>query len=162
MIYKEQRNQGWPGLAREVTEICEQLDIPDVNIAGVSKGDMARAVHEMSRKDWMKKMEKSDKLNDLVEQEDGRMKEYMKIKNISDSRIMFRARTKMIPFKNNMKNMYGREHLQCDQCTLDVTESQSHVLVCSGYEDIRRDLDVNTMDGLIEYYKEVMNIRFSK
>ena len=44
MIYKEQRNQGWPGLAREVTEICEQLDIPDVNIAGGAKGDMARAV----------------------------------------------------------------------------------------------------------------------
>jgi hypothetical protein len=31
-ILQEQRNKNWPGLAREVSEICEELSIPDINI----------------------------------------------------------------------------------------------------------------------------------
>ena len=49
-------------------------------------------------------------------------------------------------------------HIRYNRISIPCT----NVLVCSGYENIRRDLDLNTMDGLIEYYKEVMNIRFSK
>ena len=30
-IYKEQREKGWPGLAKEATEICEELKVKDVN-----------------------------------------------------------------------------------------------------------------------------------
>ena len=34
-IYQEQRERAWPGLARETTEICRQLGIPDCNTADI-------------------------------------------------------------------------------------------------------------------------------
>ena len=34
-IYQEQRERPWPGLARETTEICRQLGIPDCNTADI-------------------------------------------------------------------------------------------------------------------------------
>ena len=49
------------------------------------------------------------------------MKEYMKRKNIPDSRLLFKARTKMIAFNENMKNMYGRDNLHCELLNLDLT-----------------------------------------
>ena len=30
-IYEEGKVKGWPGLGKEVTEICQALNIPDVN-----------------------------------------------------------------------------------------------------------------------------------
>ena len=34
-IYQEQRERAWPGLARETTDICRQLGIPDCNTADI-------------------------------------------------------------------------------------------------------------------------------
>ena len=34
-VYEEQRERAWPGLARETTEICRQLGIPDCNTADI-------------------------------------------------------------------------------------------------------------------------------
>ena len=45
---------------------------------------------------------KYKKLDELVEGGNGLLKEYMKIKNISESRMMFRIRTKMLNQKENM------------------------------------------------------------
>ena len=42
-------------------------------------------------------------------------KEYLKRKNIPGRRVMFRVRTKMIAFKENMKNMSGTDKLQFDE-----------------------------------------------
>ena len=46
---------------------------------------------------------KYKKLDDLVEEEDGMLKDYMRTKNISESRVLFRIRTKMLDLKDNMK-----------------------------------------------------------
>ena len=36
-IYNEQRKEGWPGLAKERKEICEGLNITDVNTTYLTK-----------------------------------------------------------------------------------------------------------------------------
>ena len=84
----------------------------------------------------------------------------MMVKNITNSRIMFRVRTRMVAFKENMKNMYGRTNLQCEQCNTGMIESQTHVLMCPGYSEQRVGVDLGTMDGLIKYFRDVMKIRF--
>ena len=43
-IYKEQREKGWPGLAREGKEICQELEIEDVNETQMGKNDFKRLV----------------------------------------------------------------------------------------------------------------------
>ena len=42
-IYEEGKAKGWPGLGKEVSEICKAINIPDVNNEGVPKA----AVKEM-------------------------------------------------------------------------------------------------------------------
>ena len=53
------------------------------------------------------------KLDELVEIEDGCVKEYMKMKNLAESRMMFRIRTKMLNLKDNMKGKYKGSSLEC-------------------------------------------------
>ena len=43
-ILEEQRSKNWPGLAVEVREICEELDIPDINIHDIPDWQIKKAV----------------------------------------------------------------------------------------------------------------------
>ena len=54
---EEQVAQGYPGLAREVTDICLDIGLPDVLEGGVSKGEVKAAIkshHLMVLKEEMK------------------------------------------------------------------------------------------------------------
>ena len=44
-ILQEQRDKNWPGLAREVSEICEELSIPDINIHDIPDSQIKKAVY---------------------------------------------------------------------------------------------------------------------
>ena len=44
-ILQEQRDKNWPGLAREVSEICEELSIPDINIHHIPDSQIKKAVY---------------------------------------------------------------------------------------------------------------------
>ena len=44
-IYKEQREKGWPGLAKEATEICEELEIENVNETQMTKSEFKRMMN---------------------------------------------------------------------------------------------------------------------
>ena len=108
----------------------------------------------------MKKREK--KLGDLVENETARVKDYMMLNNIADSRTMFRIRTKMLELKANMKNMYGEGNMACDAYSTGTIELQGHVLDCPGYAELRDGLDLSKMKDLVIYFREVMVQRLSK
>ena len=96
-IYEEQVQLQWPGLAREVEVICSVIGIPDVNQSTVNKRDVDMAIQKVNRKEIVKEMkEKYKKLDELVDTENGLVKNYMKTKNITESRMLFRIRTKML------------------------------------------------------------------
>ena len=158
-IYDEQVMQGWPGLSREVAEICAQLGLPDANIVRVTKAQVDKAIKEYNKQEIREVMAKKyKKLDDLVEGEDGLLKEYMRIKNIAESRIMFRIRTKMLNLKDNMRGQF-KTNLDCRACNTREIESQTHVLSCTGYADIRVGLDMSNDKDLIAYFAQVMKIR---
>ena len=43
-IYEEGKAKGWPGLGKEVSEICKAINIPDVNNEGVQKAAVKKAI----------------------------------------------------------------------------------------------------------------------
>ena len=43
-IYEQGKSKGWPGLSKEVSEICEIINIPDVNETVLPKPVIKRAV----------------------------------------------------------------------------------------------------------------------
>ena len=66
----------------------------------------------------------------------------MRIKNILESRMMFRIRTKMLNLKDNMRGQF-KANLDCRACDTREIESKTYVLSCLGYADIRVGLDTN-------------------
>ena len=102
------------------------------------------------------------KLDELVEGEDGCVKDYMKMKNLSESRMLFRIQTKMLNLKDNMNGKYKGSSLECRACDSMEVESHTHVLSCSGYSDFRTGLDLTNDRDLIAYFTQLMKIRMAE
>ena len=159
-IYEEQKRNDWPGLAKEVEEICGIVGLPNANRVDVTKMQVDGAIREHNRLVIRSDMIlKYKKLDDLVEEEDGMLKDYMRTKNISESRVLFRIRTKMLDLKDNMKGRYSKDDLNCSACNEDKIESQAHVIACTGYADLRAGLDLSCDKDLVNYFSQVMKMR---
>ena len=157
-VYEEQKRNDWPGLAKEVEEICGIVGLPNANKVDVTKMQVDGAIREHNRLVIRSDMiSKYKKLDDLVEEEDGMLniKDYMRTKNISESRVLFRIRTKMLDLKDNMKGRYSKDDLNCSACNENKIESQAHVITCTGYADLRAGLDLSCDKDLVNYFSQV-------
>ena len=65
-------------------------------------------------------------------------KDYFSSMTVDEIRIKFRFNTRMIDSKFNFKNKnnYRTEMFQCDSCRKSI-ESQTHLLWCPAYENLR-------------------------
>ena len=101
------------------------------------------------------------KLEKLLK-EDCKAKEYLGMKSLNDVRDIFRARTLMLEgFKGNHKNMYKGKDMQCEGCSMEV-DTQSHVLVCEAYKDLREDKVLSSDEGVINYFRQVIKRRMKE
>ena len=64
-VYEEGKLKEWPGLGKEVTEICQVIGIPDVNNVVVSKHDVKRAISKHHYSDMINTVEGQTKLEDI-------------------------------------------------------------------------------------------------
>jgi hypothetical protein len=75
--------------------------------------------------------------------------------------MAFRIRCEMVKeIKGNFKDKYrrkgGEEALKCDDCDCDQVETQSHCLVCPHWNDIRRGLELDKMDGMVTFFQRLI------
>ena len=89
-------------------------------------------------------------------------KEYMARKSIADSRLIFRLRTEMENLKDNMKNMYKGDLVNCQACNMGVPEPQTHVMYCPGYEWLRVGEEMGDDSDLVSYFIYVLLMRENK
>ena len=52
-MYQQAEDNGWPGLGREVKEICKEINIPDINQNIVRKCDIQKAISVSHHQDMM-------------------------------------------------------------------------------------------------------------
>jgi hypothetical protein len=78
--------------------------------------------------------------------------------NLVQARTKFKLRIRMLELKNNYKGDYRRTNLLCEGCKVSI-ETQDHVLFCPFYSDLRQDIDLSCDKDLVNYYREVMDIR---
>ena len=73
---------------------------------------------------------------------------------------MFRSRSGMFQCKMNFPNhkKFSKDLWTCDSCRRAI-DSQSHVMVCPAYKQLREGKDVNNNEDLVKYLAEVMKIR---
>ena len=120
-----------------------------------------KTVKEASKKQSEKEIkgEMKTKMEDIKE-EKFEMRDYMKTKIIEDARMMFRIRCKMVDVKWNYQNdaRYKAELWSCDGCKRTI-ETQSHVMQCPAYTNLRVGMSLKNDKDIVEYFKRVLEIR---
>ena len=163
-IWKEQRTWGWPGLSREVTEICEALEVMDTNDMEFEEKEkkhirktITRACREKDEKELKANMGKKC---EGMKDEDCEIKPYLKDLTLYEARELFKIKTNMNKIRGNYKNMSEHKAARwlCVGCQLEV-EVNSHILSCKFYEDDQAGLELDTDRGLVEFFRRVMKKR---
>ena len=63
-IYQEAEKQGWPGLGKDVKDICTEIKIPNLNLHKVHK-DVQKTISKSHYEDMMSQFEHSSKLQGI-------------------------------------------------------------------------------------------------
>ena len=156
-IYEQAENQGWPGLGRDVQDICIQIDIPNMNTHKISKSDFKKAINQSHHEDMMRNFDSSRKLQDIKNSDFSKLQPYFNDRSIENARTKFKIRTKML------ENMPGNMHknvengLKCDLCPDEMT--QNHCVLCPGRMIEREGLDMNDLDDLVIYFSNILDRR---
>ena len=162
--YEEQKNKDWPGLARETRNICTELNIEDCNITQIGKTKyreyVTQACHILNEK-RLRAGASEIKCARIASEAYGK-KEYIRHKNIADTRDHFRARFGLTAFAGNY--MHDRKYAKSDwlcHCQ-ESSESESHLLSgkCSVYGDLRQNFgDLKEDDNLVTFFQAVLDRR---
>ena len=115
---------------------------------------MIKAKCESELKDKMKDYSKLR--NGQIMHEKFEMKDYVKQMKTEDARVNFSLKSKMYKAKFNYKNdpEYSADLWWCSSCMSGHIETQSHILYCDAYAELRADKDINNNTDLVEYMKK--------
>ena len=139
LVYREQRENNWPGLALEATKICTALNIDDCNITCLGKQDYKKILLEACH---MKNKENLQALArgkcERIQWEEYEKKPYIGNKTIQSVRVQFRSRFGLQRFAGNYSkdNSFSRSNWMC-KC-VEFKEIKSHLMSgeCKVYGDI--------------------------
>ena len=152
----EQLAMGWPGLGREVSEICQHLQLPDVSRVEIKKETIRKAIHYDHIKNLKLKL-KGEKLKEMANSDVSARREYTGW-SVLECRMAFRLETKMFQCRANMPRMYNRD-LVCRGCTPDgisgPIEDQDHLEWCPGYSNLWAGLGPASTRGRVQYFMRV-------
>ena len=165
-IYSEQLNSGWPGLLRDCEDILEQWDVPNI----------LKESHQLTKCQWKTILNKEAKvqngklLSKIMKQGYSKLeamkseiyeeKPYITAMSMYDARINFSLRARTFPCKMNTMNnpKFKAEMWRCDSCESCI-DSQSHLLYCPAYKDLREGRTLSSDDDIVSYFREVLAIR---
>ena len=158
VVYQEAETRGWPGLGKEVKEICQNIGIPDINIHNIRKSDIQKALKISHYTHMMKLFEGSSKLDDIKHDNFHNIQPYFDDKDLETARLKFKIRTKMLErIPGNFKNKYKNQEngLKCNLCSEEMT--QNHCKICPERLSIRKDLNLDNLDDLVTYFTHILN-----
>ena len=158
-----------PRIAKEVKELIKELNLPNIFDITINeewpklrwKGRVKEEVREKCEKELKEKMKTLSKLEEFFSEDNNfETKNYLRNMNLTDARIKFKLKTKMINVKfNYMNDPINRATLwRCDSCQSAI-DSQGHILWCPAYSELRQGKDIKNDKHLIEYIKKVLQIR---
>ena len=157
-VYRQAEENKWPGLGSEVREICKQIQIQDINKYSISKQEIQKAIYQAHYKAMMVLFENSKKLKDIKNDNFEGMQSYFNDKNLKNSRMKFKIRSKMVEnipgnFKNRFK--YSEKGLNCVSCNTEL--NQDHCVICPDRAQLRAGLDMNNIDDVVTYFRRYLN-----
>ena len=139
--------------------MCETIGLPRIAKNTVSNDDIDNMVKSFCKEKIENDMEGSSKVKDLVGETFER-KEYFESKVVKQVRSMFSFRSHMYPCKLNFAHDPKFEHelWVCDSCQSEI-DSQSHVMICPAYKQLRQGKDIFNNKDVAKYLVKVELIR---
>jgi hypothetical protein len=163
-ILKEQLAFGFPGLGQEVSQICQEIGLPDASRLEVDTSEVKEAIQFQNVKNLQTEMEGKLKLEELARSDMRKAQDYVAW-NVEECRMAFRLQTRMLDCRANMPTRYQRD-LICRACRPDPTtglegqdETQEHLEVCKGYSKLWEGLGPLTPQSRVKYFLKVKNKR---
>ena len=85
-------------------------------------------------------------------------------KVVSNCRMAFSIRCEMVnEVKGNHKDKYrrkgGEEALKCEDCHSNQIQTQTHCLTCPHWEDIRKGLEIDKIEGMVTFFQRMLKER---
>ena len=168
-VYQTQLEFGFPGLATQTKQLIKELDLPDITENKTNeettkqkwKKLVKEAIVEESEKELKEKISKLKKLKDgPMKNETFGTKDYLKSMDLTEARLKFKFRSKMLDVKMNYSHdpVFSKDLWKCDSCERSI-DTQNHILWCPAYSEIREGKSLNNDEDLISYLKKVMNVR---
>ena len=148
--------------------------IKDLGLPNITQEEILKNISKSKWKLLVKKAikgkcetELKNEIQNLKKLKDGPMqnecfntKQYLKEYQLEDARLFFKYRSKMLDFKFNYKSnpLHSKDLWKCDSCRTNI-DTQSHMLWCQAYKELRIDKDLQSDKDLTKYIQEVLEIR---
>ena len=152
MIHEESMKNNWPGLGRDISQICNILKINDLNYNYLDINEIKKAIYHHHYNEMIEKIKRCKKLSDIQNDNFKYLQKYFYDKEINKVRLKFKIRTQMVDnIPGNFKNKYKLSRSSnCLRCNVQL--SQDHIKVCPGRTHLRRGLDLSKLDDLAIYF----------
>ena len=155
-IYEEQLSKSWPGLSKEVEQICKDIGIENINKKVIQKEAMEEAIFYHNYHEMKQELETYKKLEEIKHKDYTKLPDYMEDKSLEKSRLAFRIKCKMVQgIKMNYKGSY-KNNLTCDKCDLKCDETQCHTMLCDGWKQLREGLDLTQMNDMVVFFTRLL------
>ena len=152
-IYKEQVERNWPGLSKEVREICEAVGLEDINQKKIKKEE---AIFFHNYMEMKQDLQRYKKLDDVKDDDFTKMPDYMEDKSLENARMSFRTKSKMVQaIKMNFKSSHKGD-LSCEKCDSESDETQCHTMMCDGWKKEREGLDLTLMSDMVIFFTRLL------
>ena len=125
----------------------------------IYKNEIEEACKKKAEKNIKEEMKKSSKMK-CKTVEVWERQEYLENKKVHEARAMFRFRSRMADCKMNYPSepRFQRDLWMCDNCRSAI-DTQSHVMTCPAYRELREGKDINDDNDLAKYLADVLQIR---
>ena len=156
-----------PGLQEECKEFLRSTDIVDIRTFSKQqwKTFVGRKIAEQNKQEILTMMSRYKKITpDDYKSESCEVQPYIKALNIKDARLRFKLRAKMTPsVKMNFMSdpVYSNNLWTCEGCSGGFRDTQSHILICEGYSDLRCDKNLDSDKSLVDYFDAVIKRRMN-
>jgi hypothetical protein len=163
-VLEEQLAMGFPGLGKEVAEICKEIGLPDASRQDVSKEEVKEAIRLNHLSALKAEMAGKKKLEALYNSDMRKEQEYVSW-CLEECRMAFRLQNRMFECRSNMPTRYHRD-LICRACRPDPAagmdgheETQEHLKVCVGYSECWQGIGPMTPLAVVRYFMKVKHKR---
>ena len=173
-VLNEQVELGLPGLAREATDICSQIGLPDI-CRGSSDSVSKEKIQEKIFYHHLKHLKEElgalkEKGKELFMVDIRKPQEYLASCSLAEARMAFRVQNRMLDIPGDMPGRYlGREACQACLAWWEVEEQEApptvtrdHLEECRGYAYLRAGKDMCVLKDRTQYFMSVMRMRSNK